>query len=343
MVKDIDVSDCFLSIIIPVYNVEKYLTRCLDSILCQKTNFKYEIIAVDDCSTDQSLEILLDYEKNYDHLSVIKHAVNSKLSVARKSGIEKSIGTYIMHIDSDDWIVDDSLQKIRDSIINTDYPDVTVFNYYSEDSFGLRKEFKFIKKTNQKPNRDKIHKYFLGAPWNKIVKKTLLDDLVFGNIGINNGEDLVYSTEIYFKADRIVINDYAFYIYFNNIKSLSKSLNNYKFLSNQVAVLNDLSNIFKFYNPTRSRVDFILKYFMKFIFLEIYYYNFFLKNKEKKQVISLIKNISSNVYLNYKIRSNIFRSIKYKPLIFSQIRKYHGIKKTISLFLRVVSKKIKND
>ena len=327
--------EIFLSIIIPVYNVEKYLRRCLDSILYQKTNFRYEIIAVDDHSTDHSLKILLDYEKNYDNFHLIKHALNSKLSIARKSGIEKSVGKYIMHIDSDDWIVDDSLQNIRDFIINSNYPDVSVFNYFSEDSFGLRKKINIINELNLNPDRNKIHKYFLGAPWNKIVKKTLLDDIVFGNIGINNGEDLVYSTEIYFKADRIVINNYAFYIYFNNIKSLSKSLNNYKFLSNQVVVLNELTNIFKIYNPIKSKIDFILKYFIKFIFLEIYNYNFFLNNKAKKQIVHFFLHISSNIYLNSKIKYNINRSIKYKPLIFFQLKKYYGLKKTISLLLRL--------
>ena len=150
MVKNIVVSDCFLSIIIPVYNVEKYLKRCLDSILYQKTNFNYEIIAVDDHSTDNSLNILLNYEKKYHNIHIIEHSVNSKLSVARKSGIEKSIGNYIMHIDSDDWIVGDSLQNIHDFIINADYPDVSVFNYFSEDSFGLRKKNKYYQRIKSK-------------------------------------------------------------------------------------------------------------------------------------------------------------------------------------------------
>ena len=132
-----------------------------------------------------------------------------------------------------------------------------------------------------------------------------------------------------------MINNYAFYIYFNNIKSLSKSLNNYKFLSNQVVVLNELTNIFKIYNPIKSKIDFILKYFIKFIFLEIYNYNFFLNNKAKKQIVHFFLHISSNIYLNSKIKYNIIRSIKYKPLIFFQLKKYYGLKKTISLLLRL--------
>ena len=82
---------------------------------------------------------------------------------------------------------------------------------------------------------------------------------------------------------------------------------------------------------------------MKFIFLEIYNYNFFLDNKAKKQIIDFFLHISSNIYLNNKIKSNIIQSIKYKPLIFFQIKKYYGLKKTILLFLRMLLKNIKND
>ena len=80
MDKNVMRSDIFLSIVIPVYNVEKYLARCLDSILKQQVEFSYEIIAVNDCSTDSSYSILLDYKKKYHNIVLVNHKSNQKLS-----------------------------------------------------------------------------------------------------------------------------------------------------------------------------------------------------------------------------------------------------------------------
>ena len=149
MVKNINKSDFFLSIIIPVYNVEKYLRRCIDSIVYQKTNFKYEIIAIDDCSSDNSFKILSEYEKKFKNFHLIKNDVNCKLSIARKNGIDKSIGKYVMHVDSDDWIIENSLQKIYDIIFSFNIPEIIVFYFFVEDSIGFIKKVDIINQTKK--------------------------------------------------------------------------------------------------------------------------------------------------------------------------------------------------
>ena len=96
------VGENFISIIIPVYNSEKYLKKCIDSILNQ-TYRKLEIICVDDGSTDKSIEILMDYALKDKRIKIYKNEFKG-VSAARNSALEKCTGNYVMFVDSDDWI-----------------------------------------------------------------------------------------------------------------------------------------------------------------------------------------------------------------------------------------------
>ncbi len=103
-----------LSVIVPVYNMaaQNKLTWCLDSLVCQ-TISDYEIIAVDDCSTDHSLEILCDYERRYpDKFCVIASKENKKQGGAKNLGLARARGDWIGFIDSDDWITPDFYEKL---------------------------------------------------------------------------------------------------------------------------------------------------------------------------------------------------------------------------------------
>jgi len=100
------------SIIIPVYNVEQYLRDCLDSVVMQ-TYPDYEVICVNDGSTDGSQEILMEYEKNYSQITVITQQ-NKGLSGARNAGIRAAQGDYLFFLDSDDWIEPDALKTLAE-------------------------------------------------------------------------------------------------------------------------------------------------------------------------------------------------------------------------------------
>ncbi len=325
----------FLSIVIPVYNVEKYLARCLDSILFQITTYKYEIIAIDDCSTDSSASILETYKDKFEHFKIIKHQNNKSLSAARKTGICASSGEYIMHVDSDDWISYNSLQKLC-NIINEVNTDIIVFNYFISDSSNIENEIRIIDKKKNFESVDTLHDLFLGAPWNKIVKRDLLINTIYGDIGINNGEDLVYSSEIFFKANSIEINKFSFYVYFKNPTSLTRLPDSYKFLSNQVNVLYQLTHIFNKYLPSDYQIAFILKYFLKFIHLEIFNYHFYEKKCNRQPILNLFHVISSNVFLTKYFPGQINNSIQHKSKSFFYIIKYWGIKKAMILYFKSI-------
>lgn len=105
-----------ISVVVPVYNVENYLCRCLDSILAQSYK-DYEIILVDDGSTDNSGKICDEYAKKNKKVIVI-HKTNGGLSDARNTGIKKAKGEFITYVDSDDWIHKDFLKNLYNLIID---------------------------------------------------------------------------------------------------------------------------------------------------------------------------------------------------------------------------------
>ena len=107
-----------ISIIVPVYNVERYLVRCLDSIFTQDFSGNFEVIAIDDKSTDMSLSILKAYQLTETRLIIIEHDVNEKLTKTRADGMNAANGEYVMHVDSDDWILPGTLQKLYSKCIN---------------------------------------------------------------------------------------------------------------------------------------------------------------------------------------------------------------------------------
>jgi glycosyltransferase involved in cell wall biosynthesis len=121
-----------ISIIIPVHNTEKYLPKCLDSILNQ-TFEEIEIIIVNDCSTDDSKKIILKYLDLFHSVIFIDLDTNIGPGASKNRGVDVATGNYLTFVDSDDWIEKDSLQYIYNSISHT-CCDVMVFNYFIENS-----------------------------------------------------------------------------------------------------------------------------------------------------------------------------------------------------------------
>lgn len=104
-------SDFDLTIIIPVYNVEKYLERCMESVLHQKTVYSYEVVVVNDCSPDNSRSILDKY-KDCPCVKVYHHSENKGLSGARNTGLKEMHGRYVMFVDSDDYLPDNAVEDL---------------------------------------------------------------------------------------------------------------------------------------------------------------------------------------------------------------------------------------
>jgi glycosyltransferase EpsH len=257
-----------ISIIVPVYNVEKYVGRCLDSILNQKFSGTFEVIAVDDGSTDSSLNVLKEYQVKDVRLKVIEHMTNKKLSIARATGMKASNGVYLMHVDSDDWLLPNALERLYAKCIESD-ADILVFNYIKENESGARKYIWEIKQEILSENKLEVQRCFYGASWSKIVKKSLTDNLTSGTIGVNMTEDLLYATEILLKAQKICLTPEFYYVYFDNSKSLTNSNKSLPYIQNQVVILSQLQNIIKRYNADLKFSNNVVNYFEKWIYLEL--------------------------------------------------------------------------
>ena len=107
-----------VSVIIPVYNTEKYLRRCLDSV-CNQTLRDIEIICINDCSTDNSLSILEEYAGNDNRIKLIDFKENKGAAVARNTGIDMAEGKYIGFVDSDDFVDLDFYEKLYTKAVET--------------------------------------------------------------------------------------------------------------------------------------------------------------------------------------------------------------------------------
>ena len=134
-----------ISVIIPIYNVEFYLEECLNSVL-QQDYIDYEVICVNDASTDGSEIILLNYAKKYEKIKTVNHKRNKGLSSARNTGLKNAVGKYIVFIDSDDMIVENTLTELYNMAESTNV-DIIYFNMinFYEDAETSKKIYEDLK------------------------------------------------------------------------------------------------------------------------------------------------------------------------------------------------------
>ena len=131
-----------ISFVVPVYNVEPYLSACLDSILNQGLDKDdFEIIIVEDCSTDGSLQICKDYSCKYENIILIENDKNIGLGLTRNKGMECAKGEYIHFVDSDDYLFPNSIQELLSLDLIKQSPDIIwfEFSYTTNISRGVNK------------------------------------------------------------------------------------------------------------------------------------------------------------------------------------------------------------
>ena len=205
-----------VSIIMPVYNVEKYLKQCLDSLFSQ-TLKSIEIIAVNDGSTDNSLDILEEYQRNNSQSMSIYTTDNYGVSHARNYGMKKASGEYILFVDSDDFIELDMCEKLYNKAVADDNDIVicTRYNVYEDAHTGiLKRDHIKLELINNSFSlyEDKYElAHILPFPWDKLFKRELLTDMEFPlNMRF---EDIVFVYQVVVKAKNIGIVDEPLYNY----------------------------------------------------------------------------------------------------------------------------------
>ena len=210
------------SLIISVYNVEKYLITCLKSVLNQSyfNYLDYEIIIVYDHGSDGSLSIIERFEKQFKcKFTLIKNETKQGLGPSRNSGLSVAVGKYIIFIDGDDWIEIDYLAKLKGIIEANNYPDLIRICYGKECS-GFSKRIKtFDDDIPIEEIKFQILTDDLGSQsWLNICKKDLYKDIVFPNTYY---EDMPVTFKLYFMAKSIIMLEYYGYHYVQRFNSLS--------------------------------------------------------------------------------------------------------------------------
>lgn len=202
-----------VSVIIPVYNVEKYIRRCLTSILKQ-TYSELEVIIVDDCGQDSSMRIVEEIASQSDRIKIVYSEKNVGLGAARDKGIKEATGEYIAFIDSDDYVKEDFVEKYIEAA-EREKADVIVGGYLRVTEKGQKE---YLPDTY-----DLTYPWVNVSAWTKIYRKDFLQKYSLDFKGIRRYEDEGFTYRILLNNPCVVIIPYAGYYYWLNQESITKS------------------------------------------------------------------------------------------------------------------------
>lgn len=217
-----------LSIIIPAFNAEAFIGRCLDSILNQDYHNEVEIIVVNDGSTDSTAKILSDYQSKYPNIIRIINQKNGGVSAARNAGIEAAEGDWIWFCDADDYICKNGLSYVLDHFVDSDI-DICTFWAITLDHIALKS---FCESEELKGEcvydgltRSKFKESFPGPVWNHLYKKKSINGVRFRDVF---GEDAIFNLEVYMKDLRIRGTNLNIYRYTVNDAQMTRNRNKEK-------------------------------------------------------------------------------------------------------------------
>lgn len=205
-----EVSIMFLSFIIPVYNAEKYLPECLDSLLCQDLpHSDYEILCVNDGSKDGSLAVLLDYQTRFSNIRVIDKE-NGGVTTARNAGLNAAAGEFIWFVDADDLIKANSLSGLK-AMIPESGCDRVVFGAYEFTDILTEEELERSRQNLLTTNTS----WYDAVVWRSLLRKDFLKqhDLYFRYPELTHGEDGLFMYEVTLENPVTVATEEVLYFY----------------------------------------------------------------------------------------------------------------------------------
>lgn len=314
-----------VTVIVPVYNAEENIRKCIKSIINQ-TYKNFELLIINDGSTDHSLDIIHYYEKQHKNIRVIDKK-NEGVAKTRNLGIEKAHGEYIMFVDNDDYLDENYLKEHIQTIINSDF-DIVISGYRR-----INSELKILH--TEKLKDTYWSKFIIMAPWAKIYKKSFLinNNVQFLNYGI--GEDVYFNLVVYSYMPKIKIIDYVGYNWFLNTKSVSNT--SQKGLNNNIDILVLLDKILAHYTTLDKYTSYYLTRYY------IWYLLFSGRKSSSQKFINeykrinkwyVNKNISLTVFpFSYKLNGESFDK-RFTVFIFVLLQKLHLLK----LFAKIYCK-----
>lgn len=210
-----------LSIIVPTFNAEATIGQCIDSVINQKTKFDYELVIINDGSTDKTREVVEQYEDN--HISLINQD-NRGFSGARNRGIDECVGQYIMFLDSDDYLVGNCIENMMDNITQND-ADIVQASHFSFFEGSDNKRYEILEdKVIENDTFEMICNP--GYPWAKIYRRELFSKIRFPLDVLF--EDTIVSMILFRICKKVSVMSDVVYAYRINPSGITKNVRNSK-------------------------------------------------------------------------------------------------------------------
>lgn len=312
-----------LSVIIPVYNAEKHIMRCVNSILPQLTQDD-ELLLINDGSTDNTTVVLDELQNNYSVIRVI-HKENEGTAKTRNRGIHEAEGEFICFVDNDDYLDGDYIDTYYNSIAGTEYD--LVMGAYRRCT-----DHKII--FSLKATNSQWFQLMVVAPWAKIYRKSFLIDNKIEFLDYGIGEDIYFNFLVYSKTNKIKIIEYDGYNWWFNEDSISNTSQrgfqtqiSIEYLLDQLIAITGDSKIYQYY-------------YVRYI---VWYLLFSGKNANKKEFMKEYylgrKWLAEHkIPFRFPALSNMFSGEKLKNRMIVQIFVMMGRCKLVGCFARIYCK-----
>lgn len=320
------------SVIIPVYNLEGYITRCLESFTNQKFSPEnFELVIVNDGSIDESIKIIEGFAKRYsDYKIEVFTKDNGGLSSARNFGLSKAKGKYIWFVDGDDWVPENSLAKINQYL--TEMPTLDILEFDCQLAFDTRDGLYYKSGGNAGAKSDKIetgkefledHEYSLGVT----IKIYRRDFLLENNFLFPHGkysEDNIFSLQTILNAERYYKINEVYYFYYQRQNSITKTKTTSHLKKYYEDIMQNLQEMRKItcdeslaIQNTISRMS---SFFVLLMILDL------LKSKK----YNLIK------YFAKQIKRNNFYPLVSLKMDYINIRKFDILRRIVNVYLKFI-------
>lgn len=317
-----------LSIIVPIFNVEKYLPKCLDSILNQ-TFEDFEVICIDDGSTDSSLEILTEHSQEDRRVKIISQK-NKGPSVARNNGLKVASGEYICFVDGDDWIEPNTLELVIENF--KDDIDIVCYgaNIVTDGNVDMNKVqnakiYQEIKYFGEVCLNDHLIANMTVNIWNKIFRKSIIkqNQILFPE-GIIHEDNAFFHKYILLCKKAYFINEYLYNYTQREVSLTTEETNinqNYKALDRMCAFY-DIYVFLKNKDITNKHIDLLMYLFQLFLFFDYNYCKETDKNillNKASEIANAMneKELTNNGFLNtlrakdYSKVTDYFKQFRY--------------------------------
>ena len=326
------------SVIIPVYNVEKYIDRCLKSIISQNYD-DLEIIVIDNGSTDSSGIICDTYASEYSNISVY-HIENHGVGAARNFGLSKARGEFIYFVDSDDYLVGNLFADFADKLVSD--LDLVVFCSYNSFEEDLTEKSRTEKSLPFKGNYDKdgfikiFKELFLSdmlyTVWNKIYRREFLleNNLSFEQYEL--GEDVRFNLNVYRNVNRIFLSQDSYYVYVIGRKGSAMSSYNPKRIQYQLQELKMVDSLLSDWYLDSFDLDQTIK--ARILMSNIY--NISKQNTQFSSKVEYVKDICENKdiksfihteendlkpFINYLLKQKRYSTVLFLKMVQALIKR----------------------